>query len=284
MRVRFVSDSSVRKTGFAATMTCVAPASPPPPPPPPPPPLLPSVAAMPTAYCTGPHEQIKQLGEQSLCSCEPHFKLTATALAIEKTGQHADYFHTKQTMCEEGGDENVLVNPWVLTFGSMFISSIFGFGTCICTVTGRGSRDTDLFIFVELLDSFLDICTFVWADTEDGLFFSNDPVGVIRWSLGISVCVSVATFLVEVIVRWKANDYLTNALPILLSLHIVFEDGFQMLCYGGVTASHSKRAPYAVWVAALQSFCFFVTKTFEMSRKNQVGFGDDDDDDDDDYV
>jgi hypothetical protein len=229
-----------------------------------------------TAPCTGPHEQIQRLGggQRKVCSCEPGFKLTMDALAIEQAGEPADYYHTHNLMCEYGDGAHLLVSPWLIIVFSISISLVFGLCTCKCTQDGRGSRDTDLFIIIELLDAFMDVGTFAWAETGNDFGFDNDPLRLMMWSLGISVGFSVVTFIVEVGARITCKSQLRTALPILLGLHIVFEDGFQMLCYGGIVASHSERAADSVKAAMLQSFAFFIIKLFEASRKEQTGTDD----------
>jgi hypothetical protein len=58
------------------------------------------------------------------------------------------------------------------------------------------------------------------------------------------------------------NEGLKETMLALRCFHMVFEDGFQALCYDGVGISHTSTH-MSIIVAGLQSFCFFGMKVLE---------------------
>ena len=152
------------------------------------------------------------------------------------------------------------------------ICGCIGFGVGLTKERKRNS--SRLFFAIEFLDAVMDVASYVSAEGNGDLIFSNDD-GAVSTALAISVWASVIVYLLELCAftqREELSVEFTDMIPYLLCLHVITEDFFQTLVYIVVGASHS-TVPGAIWFGMLQALAFTCVKMYELISEGEVDIG-----------
>ena len=115
---------------------------------------------------------------------------------------------------------------------------------------------------MEIGDGVLDVVCFALTSAEGDLEFQNDPTGIVKTSLLVSVVLSVALMVIEMCLA-KARKFRLNWLPTLYCLHLIFEDIFQVFIYAAVAASQAQSdmgSHLAAAAGAIQALAFSCLK------------------------
>lgn len=125
-------------------------------------------------------------------------------------------------------------------------------------------------VTMEVLDSVLDVLTFSLTWLTGGFTFDNDPGYLLAWAIGAVAVLTIIAFAVEM--AWfelhrggGASLSQTQQALYFLVLHIIVEDGVQLVLYAIASASQtSELALVAIGIGILQGLIFFIMKTREL--------------------
>eukprot|EP01046_Picozoa_sp_COSAG06_P064087 COSAG06_NODE_15157_length_1093_cov_4.781690_1_plen_177_part_00 len=133
----------------------------------------------------------------------------------------------------------------------------------------KGSKQ---YLMLETFDVATDIIA-VWFTSDAGdLEFANDPLGLVKIFLVISVVISCVSYVVEMFLRcsntMNAHDF-RECLPYLQSFHFACEDVFQATLYAlaaGAEAAQDGEASDVTYgtFAVLQALFFIAARLADM--------------------
>ena len=157
----------------------------------------------------------------------------------------------------------------IVLLAASTICGCIGFGVGLTKERKRNSHR--LFFAIEFLDAVMDVASYVSAEGNGDLIFSNDN-GAVSTALAISVGASVVIYLLELCAFNQLRVEFADLIPFLLCLHVITEDFFQTLVYIVVATSHL-TVPFAIWLGMLQAAAFTCVKMYELISEGEVGLG-----------
>ena len=125
----------------------------------------------------------------------------------------------------------------------------------------------------EMFDSMLDFVSYYLTLTGGGFDFINDPDKIMARAVLAIAVVTLVFFIAEVVFKFTTSIPASILGRYFLMLHILVEDGLQLILYtitaASTTASSTSDVPTGVILAILQGLIFFSLKTYQISKSAQ---------------
>eukprot|EP01044_Picomonas_judraskeda_P025009 COSAG03_NODE_7096_length_963_cov_1.592593_1_plen_220_part_10 len=165
--------------------------------------------------------------------------------------------------------------PEFVVLLAMVLSLGLGAATAI-SVESLPAKGSKTYLMLETADVGSDIVTF-WLTRDAGdLEFANDPLGLVKTFLLISVVLSCATYIVELAFRCSTGiSKFRDRMPYLQSFHFACEDVFQATLYALTAAAEASqggaanRATYGA-LAVIQAMFFIVARLVDMYPSRNI--------------
>jgi len=160
---------------------------------------------------------------------------------------------------------DLLVPPWLAIICAAAAAIAIGKTIQLLLKNAEGSSTWSPcnFLVIEAIDAIFDTIAYYFCKGAGDLAFANDELGLIDKVILTSTIVSVLLFGFE-LSAWCCSSHFRKWVPLLVTVHIMFEDFFQFALYSLVAASQAQEGiegkEALVILAGVQAFLFAFMK------------------------
>ena len=170
--------------------------------------------------------------------------------------------------CETSLTTVLVLSPKVAIFAS--VAAVVAVGAMMSSCAAEPQIEwSNNIIILEILDSVLDILTFGLTWLTGGFEYANDPSYLLAKFVA---CVAIGTmflFAFEVVIlrlHKGEHEQRSELAKYFLVIHILAEDGLQLVVYTVASASQTTDFAIGIGVGILQGIIFFIAKTNELFK------------------